>query len=145
MTDRGLVRPCGWAGIASSIPVPTLLQPHQVLQRKILTAMRVIGMTPVLPAFGGWVPVALMKLYPAANISRVGKPPLCANGTLGDRYGCPAMVDAADPLFQQLGAAWMKQLNETYGTGDHMFAAEFFYSEAFAVTVPSVFGGSLNF
>ena len=60
-----------------------------------------------------------MKLYPNANISRVGKPPLCATGTLGDTYGCPAMVDAVDPLFQQLGRAWMAQLNETYGTGDH--------------------------
>jgi alpha-N-acetylglucosaminidase len=90
--------------------------------------MRAIGMTPVLPAFGGWVPTALMELFPLANISRVGKPPLCATGTLGDTYGCPAMVDAVDPLFQQLGRDWMRQLNETYGTGDHMFGADGFFS-----------------
>ena len=71
----------GWGG-----PLPQAwIDDHEVLQRQILTAMRAIGMTPVLPAFGGWVPVALMKLYPKANISRVGKPPLCASGTLGDR------------------------------------------------------------
>ena len=41
----------GWGG-----PLPAAwIDDHQVLQRKILTAMRVIGMTPVLPAFGGWV------------------------------------------------------------------------------------------
>ena len=39
----------------------------------------------MLPAFGGWVPTALVQLYPHANISRVGKPPLCATGTLGDK------------------------------------------------------------
>ena len=67
----------GWGG-----PLPQAwIDDHEVLQRQILTAMRAIGMTPVLPAFGGWVPVALMKLYPKANISRVGKPPLCASGT----------------------------------------------------------------
>ena len=114
----------GWGG-----PLPTSwIDDHEVLQRKILTAMRSIGMTPVLPAFGGWVPTALMRLYPHANISRVGKPPLCATGTLGDQYGCPAMVDAADPLFQQLGRGWMQQLNETYGTEDHMFGADGFFS-----------------
>ena len=110
-------------------PLPTAwIDDHEVLQKKILTAMRLIGMKPVLPAFGGWVPTALMALYPHANISRVGKPPLCANGTLGDRYGCPAMVDAEDQLFLQLGKGWMTQLNETYGTGDHMFGADGFFS-----------------
>ena len=114
----------GWGG-----PLPLgWIDDHQVLQRQILTAMRVIGMMPVLPAFGGWVPTALQRLYPHANISRVGKPPLCATGTLGDTYGCPAMVDAVDPLFQQLGRDWMAQLNETYGTGDHMFGADGFFS-----------------
>jgi alpha-N-acetylglucosaminidase len=114
----------GWGG-----PLPLgWIDDHQVLQRKILTAMRVIGMTPVLPAFGGWVPTALQKLYPYANISRVGKPPLCVRGTLGDEFGCPAMVDAVDPLFQQLGRDWMSELNAIYSTGDHMFGADGFFS-----------------
>jgi len=38
------------------------------------------------------------------------------------------MVDAADPLFQQLGNDWMAQLNQTYGIGDHMFGADGFFS-----------------
>ena len=38
------------------------------------------------------------------------------------------MVDAVDPLFQQLGRDWMQQLNQTYSTADHMFGADGFFS-----------------
>ena len=40
------------------------------LQRRILARMRALGMTPVLPAFAGFVPEALAARFPDASISR---------------------------------------------------------------------------
>ena len=56
--------------------------------------MRSLGMTPILPAFQGFVPIAMMSKFPGADIKRDGKPPLCADGTAGARWGCPAEIDA---------------------------------------------------
>ena len=62
----------GWGGPLSA----SWIDDHAALQKQILAAMRALGMTPVLAAFSGYVPLALMRRFPAANISRVGKPPL---------------------------------------------------------------------
>ena len=54
------------------------MYPHQAqllcwtaeLQRRILERMRSFGMTPVLPAFAGFVPPALAQKRPGLNIVR---------------------------------------------------------------------------
>ena len=113
----------GWGG-----PLPiNWITDHMVLQKKILAAMRGFGMKPVLAGFQGFVPVALMHKFPRANITRVGKPPLCADGTLGDKYGCPAVIDAVDPFFQQVASDYMRVLIRTYDT-DHFYGADGFFS-----------------
>ena len=45
------------------------------LQRRILARMRSFGMTPVLPAFAGFVPAALAAQRPDLNIVRQGSSP----------------------------------------------------------------------
>lgn len=45
-----------------------------VLQRRILARMRSFGMTPVFPAFAGFVPAALAAQRPELNIVRQGHP-----------------------------------------------------------------------
>ncbi|PHT60524.1 Alpha-N-acetylglucosaminidase [Capsicum baccatum] len=42
------------------------------LQKQILSRMIELGMTPVLPSFSGNVPAALKKIFPSANITRLG-------------------------------------------------------------------------
>ena len=64
-----------------------------------------------------------MAKFPNAAISRVGKPPLCANGTLGDQYGCPANIDAADPFFQRVAKDYMEVLIAEFGS-DHYYGAD---------------------
>lgn len=49
------------------------------LQRWILARMRSFGMTPVFPAFAGFVPAALAAQRPHLNIVRQGSSPaLCS-------------------------------------------------------------------
>ena len=81
------------------------------LQRQILGRMRSLGMTPALPAFQGWVPLAVARLFPNATISRVGEAEgWCPTGSMSDRYECPAIVDALDCLFGRMQAAFLQHL-----------------------------------
>jgi len=56
--------------------------PNAELQRKILARMRSFGMTPVFPAFAGFVPAALAAQRPELNIVRYASQSLadpCSN------------------------------------------------------------------
>lgn len=58
----------GWGG-----PLPqSWLDQQLILQKKILSRMYELGMTPVLPAFSGNVPAALKHVFPSAKITRLG-------------------------------------------------------------------------
>ena len=105
----------GWGG-----PLPQAwIDGQWELQRKILPLMRAFGMKPVLPAFQGNVPLALMKLHPKANISRVGK---CETAVRA-RYACAPWMDALDPLFNTTADLVMRTVIEDFGT-DHYYAAD---------------------
>lgn len=54
----------GWGG-----PLPlNWMKTHYALQKKIVERQRALGMSPVLPAFTGHVPVALKKKFPNAKL-----------------------------------------------------------------------------
>jgi alpha-N-acetylglucosaminidase len=102
-----------WGG---PMPIEWIKQQHQ-LQLGILKRARELGMIPVLPAFGGFVPPEMTRLYPKANI------------ILSDRWGgfntsyTPVhLVEVTDPLFQTIGKMFLKKLTELYGT-DHYYNA----------------------
>ena len=105
----------GWGG-----PLPqSWIDGQWDLQLKILPLMRAFGMKPVLPGFQGNVPVAMMSLYPTANISRVGS---CPNSVLA-QYDCAPWLDALDPLFNSTADLFMKTVIADFGT-DHYYAAD---------------------
>ena len=57
----------GWGG-----PLPESWHIERVaLQHKILARMRAFGMLPVLPAFAGYVPDAIIRLFPKANVTHM--------------------------------------------------------------------------
>jgi len=68
----------GWGG-----PLPDSWYIYQMsLQHKILDRMRAFGMTPVLPAFAGYVPDAIARVFPSANVTQMRdwgrfSPPYC--------------------------------------------------------------------
>lgn len=84
------------------------------LQRKILVRERELGMTPVLQGFTGHVPEALLKKFPAAKAQRI-------RWVEFNTW----MLDPLDPLFQQLGTAFLEEQTRLFGT-DHLYAADSF-------------------
>ncbi|KAK2994470.1 hypothetical protein RJ640_008838 [Escallonia rubra] len=98
----------GWGGPLSQ----NWLDQQLVLQKQILSRMIELGMTPVLPSFAGNVPAALKKIYPTANITRLGE----WNTVDGDpRWCCTFLLDPSDPLFIRIGEAYMRQQIKEYG------------------------------
>ena len=73
------------------------------LARKRVGMLRALGITPVLPAFQGNVPPLLKTLRPGANITVQGS---------GRHWA--AWLDSLDPLFGDIGDAWMAQLKQMY-------------------------------
>lgn len=58
----------GWGG-----PLSSSWHNHTiVLQHRILNRMRELGIIPVLPAFAGHVPRAFSRIYPHANMTKIG-------------------------------------------------------------------------
>ena len=86
----------GWGG-----PLSSSWHSNQLaLQHKILDRMREFGMTPVLPAFAGHVPNGLLRVYPNANVSRLGD-----WGHFNSTYCCTYLLDPSDSLFQ---VSWLE-------------------------------------
>ena len=102
----------GWGG-----PLPqSWIDSHCRLQKKILQRMRSLGMKPVLPAFTGHVPKALMNKYPDASIRQM-KGWSDFEGTY--------ILDPMDSLFIEIGKRFIIKQNEIYGT-DHLYSADTF-------------------
>jgi len=86
------------------------------LQRKILAAMRALGMTPILPAFGGYVPKAFALKHREAHIYRMP-----TGGGFHETY----WLDPRDPLFARLAARFLALYDATYGPGTYYLADSF--------------------
>ena len=81
----------GWGG-----PLPPSWRKNQLdLQHKILTAMRNLGMAPVLPRFAGFVPDGLKRVYPQAKLSRVSR-----WDRFNNTFCCDYHLHPTDPLFK---------------------------------------------
>ncbi|CAK9870707.1 unnamed protein product [Sphagnum jensenii] len=108
-----------WGG-----PLPQAWLDQQLqLQIRILSRMRDLGMTPVLPAFSGNVPAAISKIYPNAKITRLGE----WNTVDGDpRWCCTYLLDPTDPLFVEIGKAFILQQIEEYGGTQHIYNCDTF-------------------
>ncbi|WP_268224095.1 alpha-N-acetylglucosaminidase [Sinomicrobium oceani] len=102
----------GWGG-----PLPqSWKESHRDLQKKILERERALGMKPVLPAFTGHVPASFKKFFPEANLKKTN----WGNG-FEDTY----ILDAEDPLFEEIGRTFLEKQAEIYGT-DHLYTADTF-------------------
>ncbi|XP_973259.1 alpha-N-acetylglucosaminidase isoform X2 [Tribolium castaneum] len=91
-----------------------------VLQKQILQRMRAFGIIPVLPAFAGHLPRAFKTLYPDANMSKMAP----WNG-FNDTYCCPYFLDPTEPLFNEIGKAFLSEQISEFGT-DHMYNCDSF-------------------
>ncbi|KAJ9691729.1 hypothetical protein PVL29_013805 [Vitis rotundifolia] len=92
----------GWGGPLSQ----NWLDQQLVLQKQILYLE-------FLPSFSGNVPEALKKIFPSANITRLGEWNTIDNNTRC--WCCTYLLDASDPLFIQIGKAFIRQQIKEYG------------------------------
>ncbi|RUS83854.1 hypothetical protein EGW08_008395 [Elysia chlorotica] len=106
----------GWGG-----PLPQMwITQKLVLQHQILDRMRALGMVPVLPAFAGHVPAAIKRVFPKANVTRLGN-----WGHFNSTYSGTYLLDFEDPLFQTFGKTFIQMQTEEYGT-NHIYNADTF-------------------
>ncbi|ESQ85038.1 hypothetical protein AEAC466_04850 [Asticcacaulis sp. AC466] len=86
------------------------------LQRRILGRLRALGMTPILPAFGGYVPKAFAEKHPEARIYKM---------RAWEGFHETYWLDPADPLFAKLAGRFIALYTETYGEGQYYLADSF--------------------
>lgn len=99
-------------------PLPSAWHDQQAaLQKRILERERALGMTPVMSAFSGFVPPALMRLHPDAKVTR---------SALWGGFTDPTyLLNPRDPLFEQIGRRFVEELTREFGT-DHLYLADVF-------------------
>lgn len=94
--------------VKGPLPQAFIDNQHQ-LQLRILQRMREFGMIPALPAFAGHVPEELKLRLPSANFTRS---PNWGNFT--DDYCCVYMVEPTDPLYREIGKAFLEEQRKLY-------------------------------
>jgi alpha-N-acetylglucosaminidase len=98
-------------------PLPAAwIDKKRVLQTRILGGMRALGMSPILPAFGGYVPKAFALKHPKAKIYRMR-----AGAGFHETY----WLDPGDPLFAHLAGRFLALYAQTYGAGTYYLADSF--------------------
>lgn len=98
-------------------PLPTnWIDKKKTLQTQILGRMRALGMTPILPAFGGYVPKAFAQKNPKARIYRM-RP--------WEGFHETYWLDPADPLFARIAGRFLALYTPIYGAGTYYLADSF--------------------
>ncbi|GMY22518.1 alpha-N-acetylglucosaminidase isoform X4 [Fagus crenata] len=66
----------------------------------------------LLPSFSGNIPAALKKIFPSANITRLGN---WNSVDSGCPWSCTYLLDPSDPLFVEIGEAFIRRQVKEYG------------------------------
>ena len=111
-------RMCNIDGVDGPLP-QGWIDGQKELQKKILKRERELGMRPVLPAFGGHIPMQFKELYPDAQITDIsgwgGFPP----------ENLPHFLSPQDSLFGVIQKAFLEAQTREYGT-DHIYGFDLF-------------------
>lgn len=108
-------------------PLPmSWIQKHIDLGRKIIDRQLELGMRPIQQGFSGYVPRELKDKYPEARIK--AQPSWCG-------FQGAAQLDPTDPLFQELGRAFLEEEQKLFGTHG-LYAADPFHESAPPVNTP---------
>ncbi len=91
---------------AHDAPLPQEWHAGQLaLQHQILDRLQALGMTPICPGFSGFVPEALRRLYPQAQLVRT---------SWGGRFH-NHMLLPDDPLFSHIGQMFIEEWEREFG------------------------------
>jgi len=96
-------------------PLPEEWHKDQIaLQHKILDRMRSLGMKPICPGFAGFVPKAMKRLYPHAQINETSWGGAFHNWFLAD-----------DELFQVIGKQFIDEWEKEFGQNTYYLVDSF--------------------
>lgn len=105
----------GWGG---ELPMSWINDQFN-LGKQITARMVELGMTPILPAFTGFVPRAMTAHYPNASIVNgsqwTGFPPEWTN---------VSFLEPFDPLFAQLQRSFMQKQQQAFGNITHVYTLD---------------------
>ncbi len=110
--------PFGWMGCIDGWggPLPQRwIDDHADLQKQIVARERELCMRPVLQGFTGHVPVAVGRRFPQSRVHTLR----------WSDFPSTYFLDPFDPLFRQIGAAFVTEQTRWFGT-DHLYAADTF-------------------
>lgn len=85
------------------------------LQHQILDRMRALGMNPICPAFAGFVPQAIQRISPATKLVTTHWAGSFRNW----------MIAPTDPLFRQIGTAFIREWEKEFGPCKYYLADSF--------------------
>jgi alpha-N-acetylglucosaminidase len=106
-------------------PLPqTWIDGKRGLQKKILRRMLDLGMTPIVPAFAGHVPEALLRLYPEAPIFTLIWGSDASAGLPRDSRSFVLNPTSAE-LFQDIGKRFIKEYKKEFQAGEYYLADSF--------------------
>ena len=89
------------------------------LQKKIVHRMVELGMTPVLPAFTGFVPNNITRVYPNASVVRSAD-----WNDFSSRYSNDTFLEPFDDHYSQLQASFMRKQQSAYGNITHIYTLD---------------------
>ena len=78
--------------------------------------MRGLGMTPVLPAFAGHIPKALVTSYPNINYTN----------TTWNHFGPTYLLNAEDEMFNKIGSMFLLVYTKEFGPSDSVYNCDAF-------------------
>jgi alpha-N-acetylglucosaminidase len=87
------------------------------LQQQILARERELNMRPILPAFAGHIPAALLRLYPKLKATRVSE-----WGGFADKYRC-TFLNPMDSLYAVIQKAFLTEQTRLFGT-NHIYGVD---------------------
>ena len=97
-------------------PLPKEWHTTQIaLQHKILQRMRSLGMKPICPAFAGFVPKEITRIYPDLHITTTSWGGAFHNW----------MISPDQPLFHTIGKMFIEEWEKEFGKNTHYIADSF--------------------
>lgn len=105
----------GWGGPLT----PGFKLWSSLLQKKVIAALRDLGIAVALPAFAGHVPVAFKRIFPNASLNYVDR-----WNKFSDQFCCPLFIDPTDDLFRIVGKLFLKNIIEEYGGTNHIYFSD---------------------
>lgn len=105
-------------GFAGPLPI-SYMNWSSLMQKKIISTFRNLGIAYALPAFAGHVPRAFKRIFPNATFSSMQ-----TMYRFSPKISLSLIIDPVDPLFRRVGKLFLSKMIEEYGVGNHIYFSD---------------------